>query len=290
MSWVDALALGRVSNLPTVWTNMLAGIVLAGGAVLDARTLPLLVALSLFYTGGMYLNDAFDAEIDARERPERPIPAGRVGRRTVFTLGFAMLALALVILAWLGYARAGGTGYWPVLGGLALAAAIVFYDWSHKDNALSPVVMGLCRMLVYLTAGLCFAVPLPGVLLLSAGLVLCYLVGLTYVAKQETLGWVETLWPLVFLAAPVAYGLSLAVERPAAALLWLVFVGWLGLALWFIRRRGPGDISRAVAALLAGISLLDAVLIAGVGAMTYAGVACLGFLLTVTLQRLVPAT
>ena len=68
-----ALRLGRVSNLPTVWTNALAGLVLAGQAGWDPRIPPLLLALSLFYVAGMYLNDAFDREIDARERPERPI-------------------------------------------------------------------------------------------------------------------------------------------------------------------------------------------------------------------------
>ena len=110
MNLAVALRLGRVSNLPTVWTNALAGIVLAGGHAADPRTLPLLVALSLFYVAGMYLNDAFDAEIDARERPERPIPSGQVSAETVFTVGFAMMALGLALLAWAGYGVAGGTG------------------------------------------------------------------------------------------------------------------------------------------------------------------------------------
>ncbi len=108
MTLRDALILGRVSNLPTVWTNMLVGLVLAGGVVggaaADAKTLPLLLALSLFYVGGMYLNDAFDAALDALERPERPIPSGRVGRGTVFALGFAMLGGGLALLLWLGLA------------------------------------------------------------------------------------------------------------------------------------------------------------------------------------------
>ena len=80
MTFADALGLGRVSNLPTVWTNMLTGVVLAGGTLDDARAWLLAAALSLFYIAGMYLNDAFDADIDAVERPERPIPAGRVRR------------------------------------------------------------------------------------------------------------------------------------------------------------------------------------------------------------------
>ena len=59
-----ALKLGRISNLPTVWTNSLVGVVLAGGSVRDPRMPILLVATSLLYTGGMYLNDAFDAHFD----------------------------------------------------------------------------------------------------------------------------------------------------------------------------------------------------------------------------------
>src|SRR5262245_63491269 len=55
-----------------------------------------LAAGSLFYSGGMALNDAFDAEIDARERPERPIPSGRVSRGTVLALGFGMLVVAQI--------------------------------------------------------------------------------------------------------------------------------------------------------------------------------------------------
>ena len=61
----DALVLGRVSNLPTVWTNTLVGLVLAGGTAGDVRNLPLVLALSLFYHDGIYLNDAFDAGLYA---------------------------------------------------------------------------------------------------------------------------------------------------------------------------------------------------------------------------------
>ena len=290
----DALVLGRVSNLPTVWTNTLVGLALAdgaaGGAAGGARAPALLLALSLFYLGGMYLNDAFDAARDAVERPERPIPSGRIGRGTVFALGFAMLGGGLALLLWLGLGLTGGTGYWPAAAGLALAAAILFYDWHHKDNPLSPLVMGLCRVLVYVTAGLSVAVPPPATLWLAAGALLCYLIGLTYIAKQENLGRVANLWPLGFLAAPLAYGAVLIAEQPWAALPWLALVAWMAMALWFLRRRGPGDIPRAVVSLLAGICLLDAVLIAGAGAPGLAGVAFAGFLVTVVFQRYVPAT
>jgi hypothetical protein len=290
MRWAVALRLGRVSNLPTVWTNTLAGIVLAGGSVADARTVPLIAALSLFYVAGMYLNDAYDAEIDARERPERPIPSGQVTAETVFTAGFAMMALGLALLVWIGYGGAGGTGLGPVMGGLGLGAAIVMYNRRHKDNPLSPVLMGICRVLVYVTAGLAVAYELPPALVIGALLLLCYLIGLTYVAKQETLGEIRNLWPLLFLAAPVLYALAIARGSPTAAVLSLAFVLWVGVALWFLRRRRPGDVPRAVISLIAGISLLDAVLIAGTGNLGIAGLAVLGFVLTLVLQRFVPGT
>jgi 4-hydroxybenzoate polyprenyltransferase len=285
-----ALRLGRVSNLPTVWTNTLAGIVLAGGAAVDPRTLPLMVALSLFYVAGMYLNDAYDAEIDARERPERPIPAGLVSADTVFAAGFGMMAAGLGVLLWTGYGVAGGTGLGPAFGGLGLGAAIVLYNRRHKDNPLSPVLMGLCRVLVYGTAGLAVTDALPAPLWTGALLLLCYLIGLTYVAKQETLGAVRNLWPLLFLAAPLLYALWAAWGGAQKVVLALLLAAWIGFALWFLRRRQPGDVPRAVVSLIAGIALLDAVLIAAAGAAAVAWLAVAGFALTLLLQRYVPGT
>lgn len=294
MTWRDALSLGRVSNLPTVWTNVLAAMALtaAAGTVPPASLIAAaLIAMSLFYVGGMYLNDAFDAAIDAAERPERPIPAGRVGRGTVFAAGFALLSAGLAALAWAGYGVAGGTGPWPLLGGLVLAAAIVFYDWNHKANPLSPLVMGLCRVLVYVTAGLCLATSLPAALWVGAGLVLCHLIGLTYVAKQENLGRVETLWPLAFLAAPLVFGAWQAVSAsPMTGVFAAALAAWVGVALRYVFRRGPGDIPRAVVSLIAGIALLDAMLIAATGNLPLAVAALGGFGLTLFLQRFVAGT
>jgi 4-hydroxybenzoate polyprenyltransferase len=174
--------------------------------------------------------------------------------------------------------------------GIGLAAAIVFYDWYHKANPLSPLVMGLCRVLVYVTTGLCFVIPLPADLLIGAALLLSYLIGLTYVAKQETLGEVRNLWPLLFLAAPVVYAIAMAPHGMQNVVLCVVFIAWVAVALWFLRRRQPGDVPRAVVSLIAGISLLDAVLIAAAGASALAWLAVAGFALTLALQRYVAGT
>jgi len=287
---IVALKLGRVSNLPTVWTNAVAGTLLAGASPADVRLPALLMSMSLCYVAGMFLNDAFDRGFDARYRPERPIPAGEVSAVMVFVMGFAMLATGVLLLAWTGYSVAQGTRSLPVACGAALAAAIVLYDWHHKQNPMSPLLMGLCRWLIYVTAGFVFARTPPAQVFTVGALLLCYLIGLTYIAKQEHLGRIANLWPLAFIAIPAVWALSasLADARVGAfAALWLA---WVIYSLSFLRRRRPGDVPRAVGGLLAGICLWDAVVIATTGYVLLALAALVLFGFTLLLQRYVAPT
>lgn len=294
MKLAVALQLGRISNLPTVWTNVMVGALLAGASLAEARLPLLMLAMSLFYLGGMFLNDAFDRGFDARHRPERPIPSGQAGAREVFSAGFGLLAAGLIGLALAATfaVPAGGTsGLAPTLAaGAALAGAIVLYDAHHKANPLSPLIMGMCRVLVVVTAALAVAGSLPQVVLLAAGALLCHLIGLTYIAKQEHLGRLGSLWPLGFLAVPLAYGATLAASTPAAWPPLAIYAGVLVAALALLRRRAPGDVPRAVVTLIAGMSVLDAVMLAGAGLVLPAALAVAAFALTLALQRWVSGT
>ncbi len=286
------LRLGRVSNLPTVWSNVLAALMLAGAAYPGGLWPLLALTFSAFYVGGMYLNDAFDREIDRRERPGRPIPSGQVSARAVFACGFGALAAATAALGAVAHVESVSVSR-AVLCGAVLAALIVFYDAYHKQNPLSPVLMGACRVMIYVATATSVTGEWTPPVLLGAGALWCHLIGLTYAAKQEAFNRLTRLWPLAFLALPVAYGAWLASREP---LVWpfLVALGaWVLRSLWFLRR-GPGrSVPSAVVRLIAGISLLDAVLIAGSGAQTapvWALVAVLGCGLTRLLQRYVPGT
>jgi len=285
-----ALRLGRVSNLPTVWTNVLAGITLAGGAASSSLMTSVMIFMTLFYLGGMYLNDAFDAGIDAAERPERPIPSGAVSATTVFALGYIMLGLGIVGLIYVGVGIPKGVGLLPVYAGVALAACIIFYNWNHKNNPLSPLVMGACRMLVYIAAGLVVVQNPPIGLYIGAAVLLCYLIGLTFAAKQENLNRITNLWPLVFLGVPFIYVVSALQIDQTTAILLAVFLAWVLFALSYLVFPSRINVPRAVVSLLAGICLLDAVLIAASGATQLAWIAFLGFPLTLALQRWVPGT
>lgn len=286
MNMPTALRLGRVSNLPTVWSNALAGLVLAGATPTTPAVPPLLLGLSLLYVAGMYCNDWCDRAIDARERPGRPIPSGAADPRTVLGLGAAMLAGALALVAWAG--QLAGTGSRGVLVGALLAGAILLYDFRHKGNPLAPLLMGLCRALVYLTAGYT-AVAEPGPLLLPAALLAAYVAGLTYAARRESRNRVDALWPLALLAAPPVWALARLLEAPqlAGAVLLAGLLVWIGYAIALLRRPA---VPQAVAVLIAGIALLDALFIAlhGPWHWSLAALACLG--LTRLWQRHVPGT
>lgn len=274
-----ALVLGRVSNLPTVVSNALAGLILAGA---PAEGLPLvLAALVPFYLGGMYLNDAFDAEVDARERPGRPIPSGTATRQAVFAAGFVLMGLGLAVTV--------GAGAEPA--GLALFAAILVYDAVHKHTVLAPVIMGVCRLLCYVSAAVMLSGQLdrPALIVGAAGL-FAHVVGLTYAARREAYDRLEAAWPLAVLAVPLAWALWSAQDSLLALALCAALAGATGYGLRLLFRRAPGDVPRAVGLLIAAIPLYDAVLIAAAGSAAMAIVAALCFPATLALHRVVPGT
>jgi 4-hydroxybenzoate polyprenyltransferase len=248
--------------------------------------LPLLMlALSAFYVGGMFLNDAYDAAFDAQHRRDRPIPAAETTEREVFGFGYGLLALGFAGVAW------AGAGRWTVLlAALGLAAAIVAYDRFHKGNPLSPLLMGLCRVgVLACSAWAVMVVPQPTVVWAAVAL-LGHLIGLTYIAKQEHLNRLGALWPLAFLALPLLLGVALALDQPLAWAPLLAYAAVQAFALQRLRRRLSGDVPRAVVTLIAAICLLDALLLAGVGQLLPAVLALLAFPLTLALQRWVAGT
>jgi 4-hydroxybenzoate polyprenyltransferase len=229
------LDLCRVSNLPTVWTNVLAATLLAAG---DFRAVPFLLsatALSFFYLAGMALNDLCDREWDRAARPGRPIPSGRVSLPGARLFTGLLLGAGFLLLSFAPYPRA-------ELAALLLCTVIVAYDRHHKKNPFSVLLMAGCRFLVFAVAALAVTGRFPGWAILGGGVQFCYIVVLSLIARGENSRATPFPFPFPFPVIPL---------------------------------------------LLAGISLLDGVLMALLVNPVWflAGVA--GFLLTLAGQRFV---
>jgi 4-hydroxybenzoate polyprenyltransferase len=278
------LRLGRISNVPTVWTNVLAGSVIAGGIGQSDGVVLIAIAMTAFYVGGMYLNDFFDRAIDARDRPGRPIDAGEIGAISVMLIGFGLLAAGIALMI------AFGPG--AVLCGFLLASVIVLYDVWHKGNRLSPVVMGLCRALVYIGTGIAITGGISNATIIGAAALACHVAGITYAAKQESLDRVGNLWPLVLLAIPLLVALPVLLDgwTTIAAFVLLLAADAAAIRL-LVKRPSPGAVPLAVSGLIAAICLVDALAIASAGGSIMIVTICvLGYPLTRLFQKSIPGT
>jgi 4-hydroxybenzoate polyprenyltransferase len=275
--------LGRVSNLPTVWSNCLAGWWLSGGG--NFWKLPfLLLGISALYTGGMFLNDAFDADFDKQRRASRPIPSGQISLDVVWTFGWAWLALGILCLLFLG----------KIAGALAivLAICILIYNLVHKFIIASPWLMGLCRFWVYVIAGTAATNGLNGNSIWCGFALAFYIVGLSYVAKRESFRGAVPHWPLIFLAAPIflAMLMDAGVARKPAVFLSLILALWTARCVRTIFQAGEINVGRIVSSLLAGIIFVDWLAVAPQCPHWLSAVFLALFGATIFLQRFIPAT
>lgn len=253
------MQLARLSNIPTVFSNVLVGVAVAGNLELFpfyATVITILVA-SLLYVGGMALNDLVDRHIDAEERPERPIPSGALSVLEVTLVTAACFLAPIAIIAMVAPKSL------PFV--VALAAAIVLYDLLHKKWFGSLLFMGLCRSFVYLLAASVTwnttdAPSNVGGITLFAVIIAAYIVGLTIVAQKEVKGGLGYRRGLAIAMVFLPFVAFLLV--PPRDFVWTVPAAFI-LAIWLARsaqflRMDPPKIVPAVLGWLAGISLLDA--------------------------------
>ncbi len=244
------LALSRVSHLPTVWSNCLAGWWLGGQG--NGAKLPLVfLGVSALYTGGVFLNDAFDADFDRQRRAERPIPSGAISRAAVWRWGLVWFGLGVLSLAAVGKA----TGVLAIV----LLLCIVIYDATHKVVTASPWLMGVCRFWVYVIAGSAGATGVNGEPIWCGAALAFYVAGLGYLAQHESSRGRVPYWPLALLAMPVVFGMLMnaAEYRPPALWLSLVLVLWIALRARTIFQAAETSVGHIVSGLSAGIVLVD---------------------------------
>ena len=284
------LELCRISNLPTVWTNVLVGCAVASGYGMqlvdkEGNVLPITpdwpmigvmsLAMSLFYIGGMALNDLADADIDQRERPSRPIPSGRVSKPAALNFILTCFATGLA-LVWFFKPEA-------MVYSAILLALIVVYDFTHKRFSLSIFLMGGCRSMVVMAAavGADAEVFDRTAVLLAIALGL-YIVGITIIARGEVEDridqrkWLAIAMPLLVLSM---FAIVRPAELAAPAIAGFLLSLWLASPVRFVLARPPKTI-KAVLTWLSGICLVDAYFLTLLGAPMLAAIAGGCFVLT----------
>lgn len=240
----DLKTLAQLTRFPNVFTaasNILGAYLLTHATLSDWPTWSALVASSCcLYLAGMVLNDVFDVEQDADERPFRPIPSGRISVTGARTLGWGLLAAGVLFAA---ATSARLQNYAPVLVAVLLAACIWLYDGVLKQTPLAPLVMGLCRFLNVLLGFSPLAVNTfdlhPMFWLIAAG-VGVYTTGLTWFARGEAREGASRL-RLLFALIVMLGGIALLAWFPkqADALLFddafpfkALQMGWAWFVLW----------------------------------------------------------
>ena len=276
------LVLGRVSNLPTVWSNCLAGWLLGGAGSFNSLLLICLGSTCL-YIGGMYLNDAFDVEFDRLNRKERPIPSGAISAGDVWGYGISWLMLGMVLVYFFNATTLGLA--------VALLLSILLYDAIHKAVAFSPVIMAMCRFFLFLMAASAGSQGVTGIAVWSAAALAIYIVGLSFVARSESNRGPVRFWPCLCLAAPIylAWLVNVGDYKKQGLLFMVVLLLWVIWCLSHTFFAVVKNIPRTVAGLLAGIVLTD--LLATVGApVGWQFVFLLLFGAALLFQRYIPAT
>lgn len=287
----------RVPNLFTAPPDVVLGAAIAGalgGEFSLAALGGLAVASMLLYAGGTSLNDVFDAEKDAVERPTRPIPSGRVSRSTAAGLGVCLLCGG-VLLALLS------AGVDAAVVAAAIAGGIALYDGLLKGTLPGNLTMGAIRGLnVWLGTTVAIgAISVSGWALVVPVVLGSYIAAVTYLADHETAGSNRTRVRVLVVGLAVAALTAPLVLTTAAVgttrlaggiLLGTVFVAWTGPALRrAYREPKPSHVGPLIGTCVLGVVLLDAAFAAVYG-LGWSLLAASFFLPALGLSRLVDVT
>lgn len=132
------LQLTRPANLVTAIADILAGMAIAQFTFSDFNPALLVISTLGLYGGGVVMNDVFDAKLDAVERPERPIPSGKVPLQSATMLGMTLLFAGVLAAALFSFQ----SGMIAVV----VAALTVLYNRFAKHHVFfGPLTMGMCR-------------------------------------------------------------------------------------------------------------------------------------------------
>lgn len=261
----------RPANVVTAVADVLAGTTIAGyfiglapgnsgwGIGPQISLLPvILLCISTIglYSGGIILNDVFDAELDAKERPERPIPSGLISKKAATIFG--------AIFFFIGIFAAGlfssGAQY---LAGAIMVSSLVYDKYLKHHSVLGPLNMGLCRGLNLLLGMSIIPAALQQWWFL-AFVPIIYIAAITMVSRGEVHGGSKkTLYFAAGLYAVVICSILLVAHTRGSLVLTSVITSFFALVIYFpllkaIRSPVGPNIGKAVKAGVLALILMNA--------------------------------
>ena len=265
----DVRALVELIRAPAAFSvpgDVFAGAAAAGRPI-GARTCGTAAASVCLYWAGMALNDHADRFVDVLERPERPLPSGRISPKTALAIAGGLTVTGLGIAALSGGVR-------TLTVAVPLAGAVWGYDLAWKDGPSGPAAMAAARSLdFFMGAGvgaLRTAAP-------AAAVVGVHTLAVTVLSRSEVRGASRRVAATTAALSGEAAGGALAVlrrgrppaprpQRTLAAALAGLYTWRFGRAQAAVARDGRADVVRkAVGAGIISLMPLQASLIAGRG-------------------------
>ena len=247
----EYLQLVRIPGIFTSFSNVLIGYFFSLSVNPETIPLPfLLVTSGMLFCSGMILNDYFDLKTDKKERPERPIPSGKIPKQNALLLGIIFLILANLFSLLVGYES--------LLISVIMTALIVSYNYKLKKTI--HVGIFCLSFIRFLNVLLGFSIIVISFNVIQYAIPIGIFVGGIAILAKNEMGLTTSISKKlnkILILITIAYVCSLRMnDFQIESLIFLILFSAISLGSFFIKK-----IQKQITFQLISIILLDSILI-----------------------------
>lgn len=258
-----------------------------------STVIPLILISVSLYAAGVILNDVADRKIDLKERPNRPIPSGKITLRNAVFLASLLIVTSIVASLFISVTT--------LVVVVFLIVLILLYDFLLKNSSFSPVAMSGTRVVNVLLGASTNLTFIAGEtdfmfyrLLLVCASEFTYISGISILSKYETLYnklfWLRRL-NIILLVSPLIIGTFGTISGFFNDSTWIylvIFGSFMSSILIPFSKSAMTNftLQKIISLLVTGVIIHDAVYIGGSLDSWYAGMSTFVLLLpTILLAR-----
>ncbi len=270
INFKDYLILVRFPNLFTLPSNILVGFVIVStlSQIVFVQVLFVVTISILIYCVGIMLNDYFDFTIDKKERPDRPLPSGKISRKIAILLAFVFSILVLILSFIVSM---------QTLAISSILLAVVFgYDKYLKKTPVGPYTIATARVMNILLG---VSVNINNIGNYSQIVIITFVLSITFVyvsligflSKYEIYGFSNNLKLFLF---PTVLGVIITsivlfsyagFFRYDSLIILALFSFIMGLSYYKISKKDSLGIQKIIQNMILSIIILDSTFLSGIG-------------------------